>query len=239
MTNQPDDFKTFYPTSVMETGYDILPIWVLKMIMFGIYVTGKVPFENVLLHGLVRDREGQKISKSKGNVIDPIEMADKYGADALRMGLLWGALVENDVALSEENINAQRKFANKIWNAARYVLLQGDSETPIKTSLNSQGESYDVELTRDIKQYTKDMSEKLDAFKLSEAAEIIYRSFWRLFCDVYIEKHKNGEISDKSLKENFTILIKLLHPFMPFVTEQIWQEMGHKDLLIISEWPKV
>lgn len=121
-TTQKGDFDKFYPTSVMETAYDILPIWVLRMIMFGLYDNKKVPFKDVLIHGLVRDKQGQKISKSKGNVIDPIEMAEKYGADALRMGIIWGALTENDVSLSEENINAQRKFANKIWNAARFVL---------------------------------------------------------------------------------------------------------------------
>src|SRR4030066_2502335 len=124
------DFKEFYPTTVMDPSYDILPFWVIRMLMLGLFVTGKVPFENVLLHGLVRDKFGVKISKSKGNVIDPIEMANKYGADALRRASIWGVLVENDNSLSEENIRGQRKFANKIWNIARFVLqFEGTGKT--------------------------------------------------------------------------------------------------------------
>lgn len=124
LANNPNDFKTFYPTSVMETAYDILPFWVIRMIMLGIYATGKVPFENVVFHGLVRDKSGQKISKSKGNIINPVEMIDKYGADAVRMSLIWGTLIENDICLSEDNIRGQRNFANKIWNVARYVSME-------------------------------------------------------------------------------------------------------------------
>jgi valyl-tRNA synthetase len=228
-TTVEGDFEKFYPTSVMETGYDILPFWVIRMLMLGIYVTGKTPFENVLLHGLVRDKEGQKISKSKGNVIDPIEMADKYGADALRMGLLWGALIENDVALSEENINAQRKFANKIWNAARFVLEHMDGNT---------GGEKDEELIKDIKATIKEETNKLDKMQLSQAAELIYSWFWNAYCGKYIELAKQGLISKKLMLETLSTNLKLLHPFMPFVTEQIWNGMGNKDLLITAEWPK-
>jgi valyl-tRNA synthetase len=233
MTNQPDDFKTFYPTSVMETGYDILPIWVLKMIMFGIYMTGKVPFENVLLHGLVRDREGQKISKSKGNVIDPIEMANKYGADALRMGLLWGALVENDIALSEENINGQRKFANKLWNAARFVSINyQEPKEKYKESMQDQV------FNKKLQEIVKKVTDYLDDMQLNNAAEIIYDSFWHWLCDECIEDVKKDQLSWRALKNGLDTFLKLLHPFMPFVTEQIWHEMGNKDLLITTEWPK-
>jgi valyl-tRNA synthetase len=234
MTNQKDDFKKFYPTSVMETGYDILPIWVVRMLMLGIYVTGKVPFENVLLHGLVRDREGQKISKSKGNVINPIEMADKYGADSLRMGLLWGAIIENDIALSEENINAQRKFSNKVWNATRFV-----SSFTAESKFNNQ---FNKHLSEIIKKTTKSLNE----FKLNQAAELLYSEFWHWYCDKCIENSKKGEIGAKQLKDGLVIFLKLLHPFMPFVTEQIWHEMGNKqslpsdgkNLLMTSQWPK-
>jgi valyl-tRNA synthetase len=229
-TTVEGDFEKFYPTSVMETGYDILPFWVIRMLMLGIYMTGKTPFENVLLHGLVRDKEGQKISKSKGNVIDPIEMANKYGADALRMGLLWGALVENDVALSEENINAQRKFANKIWNAARFVIEHMDD--------NINGEK-DNELIENLENIIKEETNKLDKMQLSQAAELIYSWFWNSYCDKYIEFAKQGLISKKLMLEALSTNLKLLHPFMPFVTEQIWHEMGNIDLLITAEWPKV
>jgi valyl-tRNA synthetase len=225
-TTQKGDFEKFYPTSVMETAYDILPFWVIRMIMLGLYVTGEVPFSEVLIHGLVRDRDGQKISKSKGNVINPIEMADKYGADALRMGLLWGASVENDVAISEENINAQRKFSNKIWNAARFV-SQFENDAP-------KNEDFDKRITSTIRETTK----YLNKFELSQAAELLYSEFWHWFCDECIEKSKEGKIGAKQMKSALTTFIKLLHPFMPFVTEQIWKEMGNHDLLISSNWPK-
>ncbi|HKC04461.1 MAG TPA: valine--tRNA ligase [Patescibacteria group bacterium] len=222
----PGDFEKFYPTTVMETGYDILPFWVIRMLMLGIYSTGKVPFENVLLHGLVRDKDGVKISKSKGNVINPIEMAEKYGSDALRMGLLWGALIENDVALSEQNINAQKKFSNKIWNAARFV-LQFEGESPKNALFETK-----------IKSVVRGLTKLLDKFQLSQASEYVYAEFWHWFCDECIEKSKKGEVSATELKWGLETFIRLLHPFMPFVTEQIWKEMGNKDLLITSEWPK-
>jgi valyl-tRNA synthetase len=225
-TTNPGDFEYFYPTSVMETAYDILPFWVIRMIMFGVYVTDDVPFRDVLIHGLVRDKEGQKISKSKGNVIDPIEMAEKYGADALRMGLVWGALTENDVCLSEENINAQRKFCNKLWNAARFVSQFSD-----ESKLNK---SFDKHITDIVEKTTR----YLEEFKLNQAAELLYSEFWHWFCDECIENSKKGEIGTKQLKDGLIQFLKLLHPFMPFVTEQIWNEMGEKELLITSPWPK-
>ncbi|KKR89771.1 MAG: Valyl-tRNA synthetase [Candidatus Woesebacteria bacterium GW2011_GWD1_41_12] len=225
-SSNPGDFEYFYPTSVMETAYDILPFWVIRMIMLGVYITGKVPFQEVLIHGLVRDKEGQKISKSKGNVINPIEMADKYGADALRMGILWGALVENDVSLSEENINAQRKFCNKVWNASRFV-----SQFVGEVKFN---ELFDKRLHEIIKATTK----HLDKYKLNQAAELLYSEFWHWYCDECIENSKKGEIGAKQLKEGLLVFLKLLHPFMPFVTEQIWNEIGEEELLITSPWPK-
>ncbi len=225
-TTKPDDFDYFYSTSVMETAYDILPFWVIRMIMLGIYVTGKTPFKEVLIHGLVRDKEGQKISKSKGNVINPIEMADKYGADALRMGILWGALVENDVALSEENINAQRKFGNKLWNAARFV-----SSFSAEAKVN---ESFDKHIHEIIKVTTR----YLEKYKLNQAVEFLYSEFWHWYCDEAIENSKKGEIGAAQMKKGLLIFLKLLHPFMPFITEQIWSEIGEAELLITSSWPK-
>lgn len=223
------DFEAFYPTSVMETAYDILPFWVIRMIMLGLYATGEVPFREVLLHGLVRDKEGQKISKSKGNVIDPIEMAEKYGADALRMGLVWGALVENDISLSEENINAQRKFSNKIWNAARFVLQFEGVGNP------------NPEFKKRIKNVAHQATKNLDKYKLNIAAELLYSEFWHWFCDECIEDAKKGKINKKDLKWGLETFLKLLHPFMPFITEKIWSlglARDKQDLLITASWPK-
>ncbi len=222
---QPDDFEKFYPTSIMETAYDILPFWVIRMIMLGLYSTEEVPFTEVLIHGLVRDREGRKISKSKGNVINPIEMSEKYGADALRMGLLWGALVENDISLSEENINAQRKFSNKIWNAARFV-SQFNSDAPRSTEFRGR-----------IRTVIREVTKFLNKLRLNEAAEKIYSEFWHWYCDQAIEEAKQGKIGEEDLKWGLTIFLKILHPFMPFVTEEIWHQLGNKDLLIDSPWP--
>jgi valyl-tRNA synthetase len=231
-TTKPGDFEKFYPTTVMNTSYDILPFWVIRMIMLGLYETGKVPFRDVVIHGLVRDREGQKISKSKGNVINPIEMSEKYGADSLRMGLIWGGLIENDITLDEQKINGQRKFANKIWNIARYVLSNRSSKKSVK---NADDQWILDELNLTIKNVTKD----LNKFRLNEAAEAIYDFVWHKFADIYIEKTKNRrEEAQSTLEKVLTGSVKLLHPFMPFVTEQIWKEMGSRDLLISSSWPK-
>lgn len=242
--NHPQDFKNFYPTSIMETAYDILPFWVIRMIMLGIYATGKVPFKEVVIHGLVRDREGQKISKSKGNVIDPIEMTDKYGADALRMSLVWGALIENDIALSEDNVRAMRNFTNKVWNAARFV-----KEFDKKTKKNTEFE------TR-INTITKETTEHLKKYRLNLAMEFLYSEFWHWFCDEAIEQAKLGKIGAAQLKWGLETFLKLLHPFMPFVTETIWKKMNKKELLtsqagqalltggagqallITADWPK-
>ena len=236
-TTKPGDFEYFYPTTVMDPSYDILPFWIIRMIMLGIYRTGEVPFTNVLLHGLVRDKNGLKISKSKGNVIDPIEMANKYGADALRLALIWGVKVENDNSLSEENINGQRKFANKVWNAARYVLSldENSSKNIGKKILITK----DDDFKKSLDQIIKDISKQLNLFKISVASEIVYDKFWHWFCDICIEQNKNGEISSETLRKGLIVFLKLLHPFMPFVTEAIWKEMGNSDLLVTSSWPKV
>lgn len=244
-TGKDHDFENFYPTSVMNTGYDILPFWVIRMIMLGLYSTNKVPFKDVLLHGLVRDREGLKISKSKGNVINPIEMADKYGSDALRISLVWGALVENDIALSEENIRGQRNFANKIWNISRFVLENRENtKSEIQTRLRRQSLKLNEddrwiksEMTKTIKKVTK----ALDTYKLNEAAEEIYEFVWHKFADVYLEKTKDRkEAAQKTLEIVLTNSLKLLHPFMPFVTEAIWSKQKlsvDSPLLVNSSWP--
>ena len=234
-TTKPGDFDYFYPTSVMETAYDIIPFWVIRMIMLGLYSTGDVPFKDVLIHGLVRDKEGQKISKSKGNVIDPLDMTQKYGADALRMGLIWGTLVENDISLSEDNIRGQRNFANKIWNIARFVLLEPKG----KRIKRNEDDNW---IVKELKITGKKVSRLLDKYRLNEAAEEIYDFVWHKFADVYLEKTKERKPeAQKTLEYVLQESLKLLHPFMPFVTEVIWQEAKERFdslTLIEASWPK-
>ena len=241
-----EDFDYFYPTSVMETAYDIIPFWVIRMIMLGLYATGEVPFKKVLIHGLVRDKEGQKISKSKGNVINPLDMVEKYGTDALRIGLLWGTLVENDIALSEDNIRGQRNFSNKIWNIARFV--ENNKPSSKNSSLKSDNKD-DKWILGEIAKTTKEVTLALEEYRLNQAAEKLYEFIWHKFADIYIEKTKEREEGKTKVRESAKpILWKvlkdslvLLHPFMPFVTEAIYQTLyskGKSDLLISSSWPK-
>ena len=234
-----EDFEYFYPTSVMETAYDILPFWVIRMIMLGLYATDEVPFKEVAIHGLVRDREGQKISKSKGNVIDPIVMTEKYGADALRMSLVWGTLIENDISLSEDNVKGQRNFANKIWNVSRFVLTnRSNLKLKIKNlKLNSD----DRWILKELKETTKKVTKALDKYRLNEAAAEIYDFIWHKFADKYLESVKNRRAeAQPTLEKILDCSLRLLHPFMPFVTEAIYQQgfaKNRKDMLITAVWP--
>jgi len=240
-TSQKGDFELFYPTSVMETAYDIIPFWVIRMIMLGLYETGKVPFREVLIHGLVRDKEGKKISKSKGNVIDPLVMVERYGADALRMGVVWGAKVESDIALSEENIRGQRNFANKIWNISRFVLLnKAEIRNPKSEIRNSKIENEDDRwILKELSAVIKKTTKALDAYRLNEAVEELYEFVWHKFADVYLEKTKTRRAeAQPTLELVLKDSLKLLHPFMPFVTEAIWEELSEKEMLITSPWPE-
>jgi len=244
------DFLTFYPTSVLETGYDILFFWVARMVMLGIYATLKVPFKNVYLHGLVRDKFKQKISKSKGNVIDPIEVVKQYGSDALRMGLIINNSPGNDLALSEEKVIGYRNFANKIWNASRYVLMNLDKKfipQKINGSKNSKT-SADYQVLVKLNHTIKAVTQLMDNYRFYQAGEVIYQFFWHDFCDKYIEISKNQLKDEKRKKETQNILyyvlktsLILLHPFMPYITEEIWQclpKTNRQPLLIIEKWPK-
>lgn len=243
--NSKEDLNYFYPTTVMETSYDIIPFWVIRMIMLGIYETKEIPFEKVVLHGLVRDRQGVKISKSKGNVINPLEMVDKYGSDALRMSLVWGASIENDISLSEDNIKGQKFFANKVWNASRFVLLNlADFDTNTKLKAAELAKE-DREYIAKFREKAKDISKNIEDAKLNLAAEAIYDFFWHDYCDIYIERAKTriNEDQDKNSAQYTLNLIlrdslKLLHPFMPFLTEAIWENLGEERPLIITQWPK-
>lgn len=229
---QPGDFDRFYPTSVMETGYDILPFWVMRMLLLGYFLTDKPPFTDVYLHGLVRDGRGLKMSKSKGNVVNPLDMVAQYGADALRMALVIRSTPGLDKSIGEGDFKAMRNLTNKIWNAARFVITREDMGKP--------GENDDI--TREKLQHVAAaVTQQLQDLKIGLAAETVYNEFWHWYCDECIEAAKAGRISQAVLIEGLVTLLKLLHPFTPFVTEAVWQELPQDwrgaDLLIATDWP--
>ncbi|MCX6702585.1 MAG: class I tRNA ligase family protein [Candidatus Wolfebacteria bacterium] len=246
------DFKDFYPTDVMETGWDILFFWVARMVMLGIYRTGKIPFKTIYLHGLVRDKDRQKMSKSKGNVIDPLGVAEVYGADAVRMALIMGSTAGNDPIISEDKIRGYRNFSTKIWNVARFVMMNYD---PKITKIKPKFTAADKKNLKELETVKKKVTKKIEDFKFHEAASTIYQYFWHRFADKIIEDSKprfnSDNLPDKAaaFETNFKILsesIKILHPFMPFITEEIWQALPvlshteepskNKNLLIIESW---
>ena len=239
-----DDFKNFYPTSVMETGWDILFFWVARMIIFGVYATNKAPFQHVYLHGLIRDKDRQKMSKSKGNVIDPLGVIDLYGTDALRISLIVGNAPGNDPVISEEKIRGYRNFANKIWNASRFVLMSTQNFNPKeKIKLTNQDKNH----LKTLDKLTADITKDLENFKLYQAGEKLYHYFWHNFADKIIEESKPRLQTEERNTVQYLLLkiletnLKLLHPFMPFITEEIYQKLPqkNKDLLMIEEWPKI
>ncbi len=230
-TNRRGDFARFYPTSVMETGYDILPIWVMRMLLMGIYLTGKVPFKHVYLHGLVRDGLGQKMSKSKGNVLNPLDIVAKYGADALRIALVMSTTAGRDNAVGEDKIRGMRNLTNKIWNASRFVL---------EFLEESQAKKDDGGFLKKATSLVLSIGKNLDNLKIGLAAEQAYNEFWHWFCDEQIEAAKAGKISKQAMISGLKLMLVMLHPFVPFVTEAVWQQLPQtKDKLLISAaWPK-
>lgn len=231
-TSGEEDFAKFFPTSVLNTAYEILFVWVSRMIMFSLYLTGDVPFKTVLINGVLRDETGAKMSKSKGNGLNPNEAIDKYGADAVRMALLAGRETGNDLLISkqqmEERIRGYRNFSNKIWNAVRFVKMLENGE---------ESGQLDDEFNGKLNKITSEVTRLLSEYKVGMAAEKIYDEFWHWFCDIQIEEAKKGNISRKVITEGLNTFVKLLHPFTPFVTEAVWGEMG-KSNLINSTWPK-
>ncbi len=246
--DETNDLKHYYPTNTLVTGYDIIPFWVMRMMFSGIEHTGEVPFNTVLIHGLVRDSQGRKMSKSLGNGVDPLEVIDTYGADALRFSLATGNSPGNDMRYIPERVEASRNFANKIWNAARFILMNLDSDKVLPVNAND----FALEDKWIISKYNtlvRDVTENLDHFELGLAVQKLYDFIWDVFCDWYIEICKsrlNGQ--DEKAKNTarsvlvyvFTNTLALLHPFMPFITEEIWQTMPHGDeeALMVTEWPK-
>lgn len=230
------DYKYFYPTSVRETGYDILFFWVAREIMLGLFLTGQAPYQTVYLHGLVRDEHGQKMSKTKGNIMDPLKLTEKYGTDALRMSLIVGNGPGNDLSLSEDKVKGYRNFSNKIWNASRFILDNEIQATPN----NKSDHADDKWILSELDKTTKSVTKSIDNYRFGQAAEDLYHFFWHVFCDKYLEMTKDRkEEAQPTLLFVLDISLRLLHPFMPFITEEIWQKLpDRKDPLIISTWPK-
>lgn len=227
------DLKEFHPTDVMETGYDIIFFWVARMIMMSTYFVQEVPFKTVYLHGLVRDQKGRKMSKSLGNGIDPLLMADKYGADAVRLSLIIGTTPGNDQKLSEEKIASFRNYANKLWNIGRFLQMQEQSsEKPKVTTLADQW------ITSKLESLVEQTTQKLEHFMFSQAGEALYEFAWHDFADWYLEITK-VEQNVALAQSIYRTVLELLHPFMPFVTETLWSELGYgKELLMVEPWPQ-
>ncbi len=240
------DLTVYHPTSVLETGYDILFFWVARMVLMSTALLGQVPFKTVFLHGLVRDKDRQKMSKSKGNIIDPLGVIDSYGTDALRFALIFSTAAGNDIPLSEDKIKGMKHFGNKLWNISRYILmnvteLKVENE---KLKVETQTEA-DKTIIEKLHSTVAEVTVHLDEFRLHEAAQSIYQFTWHDFADIYIEESKK-QLADENLRQNteaillycLIVILKLLHPFMPFITEEIWSKFNQKDLLMVAEWPK-
>lgn len=241
------ELETFYPTSALVTGFDILFFWVARMMMMGIHFMGDVPFRDVYIHALVRDAEGKKMSKSKGNVIDPLEVMDRFGTDAFRFTLSALAAQGRDIKLSEETILGYRHFVNKIWNAARFVLMNVDQERPLERGKRSYSLADRWILTR-LGQVSEDVARAIDAYQFNEAAGHCYQFVWHELCDWYLEMAKqelyggdgvSKETAKAVVLEAIMAALKMLHPFMPFVTEEIWQRLpGTQGSIMTAGFPE-
>ena len=252
--NRKGDFAKFYPTSVMETGRDILFFWVARMIMLGIYSTGVVPFKDVVLHGTVLDPLGKKMSKSKGNVVNPMEVANQYGADAVRMALVYGIAFGHDQALSHPKLQAMRNFTNKLWNIGRFiidfapegtkhldsVILNGVKDLKIKSGDSSLIAQNDKEILEKLSETIENITKALDSYRFHDATNTLYEFIWHQFADIYVESTKNRRAQAQPVLEYvFRTSLELLHPFMPFITEELWQKLPHQeDSIMITNWPK-
>ncbi len=245
--NYPDslDFKTYYPTNLMETGRDLIFKWIPRMVIFGMYLAKETPFKDVYLHGMVNDEKNQKMSKSKGNVISPITLCDEFGADATRMALVVGNSPGNDMALSKSKIKGYKNFANKIWNISRFVLES--SGTSLLSKPDKISEKDEVCL-KEAESIFKDITADLENYRFHLASEKLYHYIWHTFADIIIEESKSILAGDNDadklsrlwlLQEILRRSVKTLHPFMPFVTEELWSLIPHdgKNLLMVSSWP--
>ncbi|WP_312640977.1 valine--tRNA ligase [Candidatus Nitrospira allomarina] len=237
-----EDFKSFYPTATLVTGLDILFFWVARMIMMGLKFTGQVPFRDVYIHALVRDAEGQKMSKSKGNVIDPLTKMRQYGTDALRFTLASMASPGRDIKLAEERIEGYRNFVTKLWNAARFIHLYADGP---RTSLAAELRPFpDRWILSRLNHTIREVSNAFEDYRFDQAASALYQFVWHEYCDWFIElakpclqqeNHPDAPVTRQTLLESFEIIQRLLHPVMPFITEEIWQSFPHEGLSIMTQ----
>ncbi len=243
-----EDLEYFYPTDVLVTGYDIIFFWVARMIFSGCEHTGKTPFHTVLIHGLVRDDKGRKMSKSLGNGIDPLEMIEKYGCDALRMNMVTGNSPGNDMRFYVERCEAMRNFANKLWNASRYVLMNLSEDTKNELPAAEDLQIADKWVLSRLNTLIAEVTDNLEKYELGVAIQKIYDFLWDTYCDWYIELTKTRLYSDDAGQKNNALQVlvyvldqtlRLLHPFMPFITEEIWQSLPHEgEALIVAQWPQ-
>ena len=242
-----EDLKYFYPTNTLVTGYDIIGFWVSRMIFSGLAYTGKAPFDTVCIHGIVRDSQGRKMSKSLGNGIDPLVVIEEYGADALRFMLVDGSTPGNDMRYSEEKVKAARNFANKLWNASRYVLMSLPEGSKNELPDLSKLEIADKWVLCKLNSLIAEVTENLEKYEMGMAVHKVYDYIWDTYCDWYIELTKarlyaeEPERKDTAMKVLVYVLdqvLRLLHPFMPFITEEIWQSIPHEgDSLMLADWP--
>jgi valyl-tRNA synthetase len=244
----PDEsasLKKFYPTSVLVTGYDILFFWVARMMLMGLFaMDGKQPFDVIALHGLVRDQFGKKMSKSRGNTVDPIEFMDKYGSDALRFTLAKGANPGTDQALAEDWVAGSRNFATKLWNASRFAMMNGaniDGDLPARSDLNA----IDNWILTRLDQSISEVDELFEKYEFAKACDLIYHFAWNDLCDWYLELSKStfnaggapAQMSKRVLGEVLDQLLRLMHPVMPFITEELWCSLTGGQSLVIAQWP--
>ena len=243
--DKTEDFEYFYPTSTLVTGYDIILFWVIRMMFSGIEHTGKAPFNTVLIHGLVRDSQGRKMSKSLGNGIDPLEVIDKYGADALRLTLVTGNAPGNDMRFYWERVESSRNFANKVWNASRFIMMNLDKAEVKDVSLDKLTDA-DKWILYKVNTLAAEVTDNMENYDLGVAVSKIYDFIWEEFCDWYIEMVKprlyNDEDDTKAaalwtLKTVLINSLKLLHPYMPFITEEIFCNLSDEESIMISSWP--
>jgi valyl-tRNA synthetase len=243
--DETPDLAFFHPTSLLITGYEILYLWVARMIMSGLFLTGEVPFRNVVIHGLVRDPQGRKMSKSTGNIIDPLEVIERVGADPLRFGLAWQATEAQNIPFGEEHIDAGRRFANKVWNASRLVLGAHTGGAPVLPPLASLTLPERWLLSR-YESCLAEVDEALDQFRFSDAAQAVHRFVWSEFCDWGLEMEKGALAEEGPARDHAGAVLawvlerslRILHPIMPFVTEEIWQRFEAGPSIVVAPWPE-
>jgi valyl-tRNA synthetase len=242
--DETPDLKTYHPTTVLETGYDILFFWVARMILMSQYLLSEIPFQTVYLHGLVRDKDGKKMSKSLGNALDPLELIKKHGTDAVRMALIIGTGPGNDSKLLEDNIRGYGRFANKIWNATRFVI---ENTADLDMTGTPEFDEEDMKSSKELEILLAEVTKEMDEYKFYLAGEKLYHYFWHTFADIIIERSKKKIMEDTGalsakwlLHTHLALLIRALHPCMPFVTEEIWSLIptsSDKKMLLVESWP--